>query len=314
MKRSTRSSLAPYLLVLLAVGCDPGGSSPDAVDAAVPDAAVPERTICGLGPDAGLPQIPTNAEGGCVPQPLTTSGTIKGQYGTALVCAGPQQYYLQVNEWNSTAPQTISYGGDTAFKVTEQQGKAATNGGPTGYPCLFIGANSGHSTGCSNLPKQVSTLTTVPTTWSWNDRGTMADPTTNVYNAAYDVWFSIGPEGDPSDFSPSGGFLMVWLYDPPSAQPIGSVAPENRGITIEGVSGTWDVWTGYNGSKPCISYVRTEPSLTLSFDLNRFIRDAVENRPGTIEDSWYLTNVFAGFEIWSGGVGLESTSFCAVVP
>jgi hypothetical protein len=27
----------------------------------------------------------------------------------------------------------------------------------------------------------------------------------------------------------------------------------------------------------------------------------------------YLTNIFSGFEIWTGGVGLETTSFCAGV-
>ena len=51
----------------------------------------------------------------------------------------------------------------------------------------------------------------------------------------------------------------------------------------------------------------------LSTDLNFFIRDAVENRPSTISNDWYLSNVFIGFEIWSGGAGLETTSFCAVV-
>jgi hypothetical protein len=29
--------------------------------------------------------------------------------------------------------------------------------------------------------------------------------------------------------------------------------------------------------------------------------------------NWYLTNIFTGFEIWKGGVNLESTSFCAEV-
>jgi len=51
----------------------------------------------------------------------------------------------------------------------------------------------------------------------------------------------------------------------------------------------------------------------MSFDLNLFIRDAVTNHPETITDGMYLTNIFTGFEIWSGGVGLETTSFCAAV-
>ncbi len=33
-----------------------------------------------------------------------------------------------------------------------------------------------------------------------------------------------------------------------------------------------------------------------------------------VNPSWYLTAVFAGFEIWSGGVGLETKDFGVTVP
>jgi len=205
----------------------------------------------------------------------------------------------------------MSYGGEYFFKMTQQDAVVSTSGGPTGFPSMFIGANSGNATRDSNLPKQVSTLASVPTTWVWNDNGLMADEVANIWNSTYDVWFSLAPNGEPMAYGPTGGYLMVWLYDPPSAQPIGSV--RYPGVTVEGVEGTWDVWIGPNGGRPCISYVRTEPSHVLSTDLNFFIRDAVENRPQTILDEWYLSNVFIGFEIWKGGAGLETTSFCVGV-
>jgi hypothetical protein len=210
----------------------------------------------------------------------------------------------------------MAYGGDFFFKMTNQQASRPTNMGPTGFPSMFIGANSGHMTTGSNLPKQVSALTTVPTVWTWNDNATLADTTVNSYNATYDVWFSTQPQGEPATSNPSGGFLMVWLYDPPDAQPIGR--PVYQGVTIPDVSGTWDVWIGPNGTRPCISYVRTQPALSMSFDLNAFIKDAVNSRPDatgapTIQNSWYLSNVFIGFEIWRGGVGLETTNFCVAV-
>ena len=204
-------------------------------------------------------------------------------------------------------------GGDFHFKVTTQMASVPTTGGPTGFPSMFIGANSNHETGDSSLPKAVSGLTTVPTTWIWNDNGTLADATANSYNATYDVWFSTSAAGEPSASGPSGGFLMVWLHKPADAQPIGSVSAANRGVTIPGVAGTWDVWIGPNGSRPCISYVAKQTTPSLSFDLNAFIKDAVNNRPNTIQSTWYLTNVFTGFEIWRGGVNLESTGFCVVV-
>ena len=105
---------------------------------------------------------------------------------------------------------------------------------------------------------------------------------------------------------------MVWLHKPADAQPIGG-SPMKTGITIAGVPGTWDVWIGPNGNRPCISYVATESTLSLSFDLNLFIQDAVKNQPNTIQSSWYLTNIFSGFEIWRGAQNVESTAFCAVV-
>jgi hypothetical protein len=237
------------------------------------------------------------------------TGVLNGRYGSMLFDS--DSYFMQVNEWNSSASQVMSYGGDYLFKMTTQMASTATNGGPTGFPSVFIGANSRHTTSNSNLPKAVSALTTVPTSWTWNDHGTLADDTANSYNATYDVWFSTSAAGEPTASGPSGGFLMVWYHKPADAQPIGSAM--KKGITIAGVPGTWDVWIGLNGTHPCISYVSTQATLSLSYDLNLFIQDAVKNQPNTIQSSWYLTNIFTGFEIWRGGVNLESTSFCAQV-
>jgi cellulose 1,4-beta-cellobiosidase len=171
------------------------------------------------------------------------------------------------------------------------------------YPSAFIGSNNSRNTAGANLPKQVSALGTIDTGFSHN-----AGSVSGTYNAAYDVWFSTGSGGDSG--SPSGGYLMVWLYDPDGAQPIGTRVDTN--VSIDGASGTYDIWFGQNGGKPCISYVRTATANSLKFDLNKFIQHAV-GRGDSIQSSWYLTNVFAGFEIWSGGVGLKTTAFYALV-
>jgi hypothetical protein len=247
---------------------------------------------------------------GCSLDPLTTIGTLPGRYGTMLF--DNDYYFMQVNEWNSSASQVMSYGGDYLFKMTTQTASTATNGGPTGFPSIFIGANSKHMTTGSNLPKAVTALTTVPVSWTWDDAGTLTDDTTNSYNATYDVWFSTSSTGEPSSAGPSGGYLMVWYHKPADAQPIGG-SPMKKGITIAGVPGTWDVWIGPNGTRPCISYVATQTTTSLAFDLNLFIQDAVKNQPNTILSTWYLTNIFTGFEIWRGAVNVGTTSFCAKV-
>jgi len=248
--------------------------------------------------------------GGCTPASLPMTGALNGRYGSMLF--DNNSYFMQVNEWNSSGSQVMSYGGDYLFKMMTQMGSTATNGSPTGFPSVFIGANSRHTTSNSNLPKAVSALTTVPTSWTWNDAGTLADDTANSYNATYDVWFSTSAAGEPTASGPSGGYLMVWYHKPADAQPIGGSAMK-KGITIAGVPGTWDVWIGPNGTRPCISYVATQTTLSMSYDLNLFIQDAVKNQPNTIQSGWYLTNIFTGFEIWRGALNVESTSFCAQV-
>jgi hypothetical protein len=293
-----------------------GGSAGSAAGTAGKGGAAPGGSgglggSAGTGPMGGTAGTNVITGDGCVPGTFGTIGELRGRYGTLSPVIDGRNYFLQVNQWNSEEPQVMAYGGDFFFKMTQQDAVVATNGGPTGFPSMFIGANADHVTTGSNLPRQVSALTTVPTTWVWNHNGLIEDEAANIWNSAYDVWFSTNPAGEPSAFGPSGGYLMVWLYDPPFAQPIGSVVYPD--VTVEGVEGTWDVWVGPNGGRPCISYVRTETSLALSTDLNFFIRDAVESRPNTISNDWYLSNVFIGFEIWSGGAGLETTSFCAIV-
>jgi hypothetical protein len=309
----TGTRLLAYLALAAVPACGAGGAGADAGAAGRGGGQAGNGGQGGVSGTAGGTGIAGSVGGGCTPGPLAQTGTLLGRFGSRHVSADERDYYLQVNEWNATAAQELTYGGDFHFKVTTQMASVPTTGGPTGFPSMFIGANSNHMTDSSNMPKAVAALTTVPTTWIWNDHGTLADATANSYNATYDVWFSTSAAGEPSASGPSGGYLMVWLHKPADAQPIGSVSAANRAVTISGVPGTWDVWIGPNGSRPCISYVSTETTLSLSFDLNAFIQDAVNNRPNTIQAGWYLTNVFTGFEIWRGGVDLESTGFCAVV-
>jgi Glycosyl hydrolase family 12 len=123
-------------------------------------------------------------------------------------------------------------------------------------------------------------------------------------------WFSTNAGGDSG--APSGGYLMVWLYKTANVQPLGNTIAQS-GATIPGVEGTWDVWIGQQMGKPCISYVRTQTLASINYDLNAFIQDAVKRSEKPIQASWYLTNVFAGFEIWAGGMGLKTNEFSAVV-
>jgi hypothetical protein len=291
---------------LMAADAAPGGSATGTagMPASMGTAGAPATagsmamTTAGMGAGGSGSMIAPGTNSG--------SGTITEKYGAAMVMRDGRNYVVQNNVWGDTAAQTLMYNG-TAFEVTQQTGNNMASGpsaqGPVSYPSTFIGSNYNRTTAGSNLPKQVSALTSVKTGWSHN-----AGSAGGTYNAAYDVWFSTGAGGDAQ--GPSGGYLMVWYSKPNGAQPIGST--DGQPVTIPGVSGTWEVWLGQNGGRPCISYVRTQATTSLEFDLKAFIQHAT-TRPGAIQSSWYLTNVFAGFEIWNGGMGLKTTSFYAIV-
>jgi hypothetical protein len=241
------------------------------------------------------------------------SGTISDQYGTAHVMC-PKDYLVQNNDWGvSSASQTIQYGPGAKFKVTAQGGTGA-NGAPASYPDIFTGAYAGKSTAGSGLPLAVSSIgaTGIQTNWSYTDTGV-----TGSYNAAFDVWFSTGSGGDPNSSSPSGGYLMVWYYKPSDNQPIGATIP-NGTVTINGKQ--FNIWYGTNSGsgKPVVSYVAQQKINSWTFPLGAFIQDAATRTcSGTtkcINPSWYLTTVFAGFEIWNGGVNLATTDFGVTVP
>jgi hypothetical protein len=255
-----------------------------------------------------VPVTSTGGTGGTTSScnPATGSGTINGQFDTAHVTCSGKDYIVQNNDWGvSSASQTLSYGPGTKMKVTTQNGTGAGSN-PASYPSIFTGANANHTTTGSGLPRAVSAITagSLSTSWTW-----AANNATGSYNAAYDVWFSTSASGEPAASSPTGGFLMVWFHKPTANQPIGAQVAT---ATVGGKN--WNVWYGNNSGngKPCVSYVAQQSLNSLTFSLGDFIRDAVTN--SHLQNSWYLTNVFAGFEIWNGGVGLETTDFAVTVP
>lgn len=106
--------------------------------------------------------------------------------------------------------------------------------------------------------------------------------------------------------------LMVWLFKPSNRQPRGAISGPNH--TVTGVDGSWNVWVDTNagGTSPTVSYVSTAPRSAMTFDLNKFLQDAVTNNY-LVKSSMYLSVVFGGFEVWSGGNGAQLKKFCVKV-
>ncbi|HET9960035.1 MAG TPA: hypothetical protein VFQ61_36335 [Polyangiaceae bacterium] len=247
----------------------------------------------------------------------TLTGAMDSQTIEVPVVGKDKSYQLHTNWWHKYTNQAVDYSG-LSFTIKDPGNTSVpqTDGAPTGFPTLFIGTYAGHATKGSNLPKQVSAIQSVPTVFSTN---ALAHDTSN-YNATYDVWFTATGDTLPAtQFNPGkgGAYLMVWYYDPAQRQPRGGMRNGTTTVanvgahTVEGVPGTWDVWIDRTDPL-CISYVSTTPRDSLEFDLNKFIQDSVKNNYG-ITASMYLSIVFAGFEIWGGGDGLQTKQFCAKV-
>lgn len=181
----------------------------------------------------------------------------------------------------------------TGFQITRQDGVNPTNGAPTAYPSIYWGC---HYATCTNgfSPVPVSSAQYASLRTSLRTTHT----TSGQWNSSYDIWLDPTPRRDGQN---TGAEVMVWLERSGSPQPIGSKVGT---ATLAG--GTWDVWSGNIGWN-VVSYVRTSGTTALDEPVRTFVDDAIAR--GKVSRSWYLTSVQAGFEPWSGSVGLGVNSF-----
>ena len=228
---------------------------------------------------------------------------VDSQAATTTLCnsqtlaASGGAYTIQNNEWGSSAPECISTDGNADFTVANSSISNSTSGAPGGYPSIYKGCHWGACTSASGFPIQVSALHTGTVTSSWS---TSQPGGGNAYDVAYDIWFNQTPT---TSGQPNGAELMIWLNHNGSVQPFGSQVASNVSIGGRG----YNVWFGNQGWNT-ISYTMTSPATSVSnLDIDQLVADAVSR--GYIQNSWYLIDVEAGFELWQGGAGLATTSF-----
>jgi hypothetical protein len=225
-----------------------------------------------------------------------------------------KSYIVQNNAWNDASndgAQVVQFTGNSF--VVSQQSAGGVGDVPLGFPSIYVGRNgfrgandSLTTTSDDGLPIQVSAINSIQTRFSHNASGDA--------NATYDVWFAAQPPaGDYA--TATGAFLMVWTYKPGNRNAIGGFGGgQAQQATVDGRQ--WNLFVGSRaeagdpgaGNAQVISYVVPNGSIPdYSFDLNLFIQDAVDR--GLLNPSFFLTDVFAGFEIWSGGSGLRVNEF-----
>ena len=200
---------------------------------------------------------------------------------------------IQANEWNSTAPQCITYNGGTGWTVSTANFNLS-GGAPATYPSIYKGCHWGLCTGNSGLPIQMSKLGSAVSSWS------TTQPSSGAYDVSYDIWFNSTPT---TTGQPDGTEVMIWINSRGGVQPFGS---QTGTANVDGMN--WNVWTGQQTSWKIISYVLNPGATSVSnLDLKALFEDAVAR--GSINPANYLIDVEAGFEIWQGGQGLGTDSF-----
>jgi hypothetical protein len=225
------------------------------------------------------------------------SGTTTEQYTMSDVTRNGVNYRFMANGWGpGFQSQSISWNG-TSFSVDDLKGMEGSNYEPIGYPTVFCGVYSSSRSGECGLPMPIANIQSLRTGWRWLSNGN-----STAYNAAYDIWLS-----NTADISGHSSFLMVWLRDPPGAQPSGSV--KFRDVQVHNAPGSWNIWVGTEFNLPCISYARQEgtDSPALEIDVMDFVRDAATrqiNMPGST-----VLGVAVGFEIWDPLSNLRSDDF-----
>jgi hypothetical protein len=266
--------------------------------------------IAGFADAADITGAPAAISGGGL-----AVGTIASKFGRFRVRGTDgKSYIVQNNAWNAASDdgeQVLQFTGNS-FQLT-QQSAGGVGDVPLGFPSIFVGRNGFRGTNDSlttslddNLPRQISQINSIQTRFSHNASGDA--------NATYDVWFSAQPpQGEYG--TATGAFLMVWTYKPGNRNAIGGFGGgQAQQATVDGRQ--WNLFVGGRaeagdpgaGNAQVISYVVPGDAIPdYSFDLNLFIDDAVQRN--LLDPNLFLTDVFAGFEIWSGGSGLRINEF-----
>ena len=251
-----------------------------------------------------------------LPAPLLAVATTAALVGALTIAAGTAQaatttlcgatqstpvvggtYTVENNEWNSSASECVTTDGNADFTVANSAISNSTSGAPGGYPAIYDGCHWGSCSAGAGLPLQVSNLTSGKVTTSWNTTQTG----TGAYDVAYDIWYNQTPT---TTGQPNAEEMMIWLNHNGSVQPSGSVVASN--VSIGGH--TYNVWEAQDSTWKDVSYVMTSGTTSVTnLDVDLLAADSVSR--GYMNDSDYLIDVEAGFELWQGGAGLATNSF-----
>ena len=244
--------------------------------------------------------------------------------GTRPGGTGYKQYIIQNNNWGtpSGSDQTITYNGAT-FTIMSTTGNVTGQGVPASFPSIYVGNNGDTQT--RTIPPWG------PTPTKPNDGLPKADQRDGLgehdrrlqqagRRLQRDVRHLAGRAGRRPPLTATRSPASSWSGS--TSPPVGprSACPKAT-KTIDGTSyndlGGAPRQRQSNSNRPVISYVTN--SMNKTFNLKPILDDAAANSAtytsGTgasnITSSMYVTDIFFGFEVWTGSAAanLSVTNF-----
>jgi hypothetical protein len=213
------------------------------------------------------------------------------------------KYWLYNNLWGAS-----SGSGSQCISDTSQSGNSiawSTNWNWSGssnsvksYDSSVLGWHWGWKIANTGLPVQLSSNTSVNTSWSFN----LNQTTAGGQDVAYDIWISTDPNlgnANPTDE------VMVWLDYTGSIQPVGSPVGTTN---VDGSS--WTLWEG-NAGWQVHSFVRSSTTTSASLNLSDFFNYLIQSRG--LSSSKYLISVEAGTEVFTGAGTLNTTNYSVTI-
>jgi Glycosyl hydrolase family 12 len=208
-------------------------------------------------------------------------------------------YAIRNNYWLGTHQQCILVRGDYPnFRVVQNAGHDARHHFVVAYPDIFKGCIWNICSPKGHLPRRVSRLGHIKSSWQ------TVENASGTWNASYDIWFG---RKRMVTGQATGAELMIWLNEHGRCCALQPGAPK---VKIEGHKWWLSHWrTSHNGfSWNYIQFRRVHPTWQVKqLKLQPFFRKV--ERMGLVKTHWWLENVETGYEIWSGGRGLQTTRF-----
>jgi hypothetical protein len=208
---------------------------------------------------------------------------------------GSTVYYTENSWWGRRAKQCIRVRShrEPGFTVTRSPVQRRRNAVVEAYPDTYAGCWYGLCTAGTVLPAKVSRLTELRVSW---DARTVHH---GVWNASLDIWLST--KRNAGRHQPNKAEVMVWLKNRKA------MGLRSHKLRADGRSWWLATWrTRHDGRTWRYIQFRLIHPASHVVKLNVLKLLNIAARRHLIRRRWYVQDVKAGFEIWSGGKGLSS--------